>query len=421
MPPSLLPAKPKWLKEASMTVKESYDDNVFLSDYDNVRVAPVSGSVSAAPNKHSWVTTMSPKLIVDFAPMISSDPEDLVRSLTLGYVPEFARYHDVKSESYSAERVATGMKLKCGDVTLTGDNLFTYIDGSDFGPSYKNQGGRYNAFMNSAVRERREQVQDKANVALQYDMDCWFLRGVGMLQNVNMLTESINDTNYVNYVDRYDRNFGGDLGYKVTTNFALTLGYRVGEQHQARLPAGMNQRSASSEYQRLLFGMEGNPTKWLTAKVQAGPDFRDYSDSTAVKDSSPVAFYGDASLEAKVSSKDTVGLKYKQSRSVSSTGITATEESALELSYAHKLTDKLTALLGGRVAEADYRASVSQTRNDVDYQLSAGVRYAFTPNLSAELGYMAEVGRELANDTLLNKEARTFDRNVTSLSVTLKY
>ncbi|MEI6211852.1 MAG: outer membrane beta-barrel protein [bacterium] len=412
---SLLPPKPKWLTEASLTIKESYDDNIFLTDYELTHVAsPIAGSAAASAKKASWVTTLSPKVVFDFAPLLSPDPKGLVRSLTLGYLPEFARYHDATTESYSAQRVSTGLKIKSGDVTLTADNLFSYIDGSAYGPSYN--GKLNNAFVSSVVRDRREQVQDKANAALQYDQECWFIRGVGMVQNFNMLVKADANANYVNYVDRYDRNFGGDLGYKVTTNFALTFGYRAGEQHQDQVIGSA--LSASSEYQRLLLGMEGKPTKWLTVKLQAGPDFRHYEDRMAVKDANPVTFYADGSLEAKVSAKDTVGLKYKQGRSVSSTGKSATEESALELNYAHKLTDQMTALLGGRVARADYRASMAQTRDDCEYTVNAGLRYAFTPNLSAELGYMAEMGRDVTTDY---KDTRTFDRNVTSLSVTIKY
>lgn len=423
--PSLLPPKPKWLKEASVTVKESYDDNVFCSELARGGNPP-GNSARAVEEKNSWVTTISPKVTVDFAPLISSDPEDLVRSLTLGYLPEFARYHDAQSENYMAERFASGLKLKCGDVSLTADQLFTYINGSALAPTYPGA-GFYNAYVNSAVRERREQVKNNANVALQYDMDCWFVRGVGMLQNINMLTEQYSNvsTGYVNYVDRGDRNFGGDIGYKVTTNFAVTAGYRLGEQHQEKLPVALdaNQRSTSSEYHRLLLGMEGKPVKWLTTKVQAGPEFRNYDDCAVatVKDDDPVTFYADASLDAKLSAKDNVGLKYKQGRSVSSTGVNATEEYALDLTYAHKLTDQLTVLLGGRVLKADYRANVGNTRNDYDYIVNAGVRYAFTKNLSAELGHMLEMGRNADDSNAANDDRRTFDRNVTSLSVTLAY
>lgn len=417
--PSLLPPKPKWLKEASVTVKESYDDNVFCSELRRGGVPPGS-SACAVEEKHSWVTTISPKVTVDFAPLISSDPEDLVRSLTLGYLPEFVRYHDAQSESYMAERFASGLKLKCGDVSLTADQLFTYINGSSWAPTYPGA-SFYNAYVNSAVRERREQIKNNANVALQYDMDCWFVRGVGMLQNINMLTEQSANVGYENYVDRGDRHFGGDIGYKATTNFAVTAGYRLGEQHQEKLLGGV--KSTSSEYHRLLLGMEGKPVNWLTAKVQAGPDFRNYDDCAVatVKDDHPVTFYADASLDAKLSPKDNVGLKYKQGRSVSSTGNNATEEYALDLTYAHKLTDQLTVLLGGRVLKADYRANVGNTRNDYDYIVNAGVRYAFTKNLSAELGHMLEMGRNADDSNAANDERRTFDRNVTSLSVTLAY
>ena len=95
---------------------------------------------------------------------------------------------------------------------------------------------------------------------------------------------------YQNYVDRYDLNGGGDIGYKVVTNLAFTLGYRIGEQHQDTLSKSIDKygQTSSSDYQRLLVGFEGKPFNWLAAKFQAGPDFRQYSDAAPVRNESPV-------------------------------------------------------------------------------------------------------------------------------------
>ena len=49
--------KPSWLTDLSLGVKENYDDNVLL----------VSGD-GLAP-KSSWVTTLSPKVGINFAPL----------------------------------------------------------------------------------------------------------------------------------------------------------------------------------------------------------------------------------------------------------------------------------------------------------------------------------------------------------------
>ena len=43
---------------------------------------------------------------------------------------------------------------------------------------------------------------------------------------------------YQDYVDRYDVNVGGDLGFKVSPNWALTLGYRDGYQFQQQYSLG---------------------------------------------------------------------------------------------------------------------------------------------------------------------------------------
>jgi hypothetical protein len=75
--PPLLPAKPKWLTELSVSLKESYDNNVFLSgvkprDLPAYFLLPPGGAF-AQRNRFSWVTAVSPRIGLDLAPP-SGDP-----------------------------------------------------------------------------------------------------------------------------------------------------------------------------------------------------------------------------------------------------------------------------------------------------------------------------------------------------------
>ena len=94
--------RPAWLTEASVGLKESYDDNVFLS---GVGTPPhyllPAGSVAALKDVSSWVTTVSPKLDVNFAPLLGD--QKTLQTLSLAYASDFVIYHDQNSESYNAQ------------------------------------------------------------------------------------------------------------------------------------------------------------------------------------------------------------------------------------------------------------------------------------------------------------------------------
>ena len=434
--PSLLPPKPKWLTESSLTVRESYDNNVFLSGYvpGGAFTLP-PGGVAALKYQYSWITTISPKIGFDLAPLLGNN--GVLQSLTLGYAPDFVTYHDAHSESYDAHRLATGIKLKCDDWTFKADNLFTYIHGDKVAPSYPGS-SLYSSFVNDqAVRERREQTQDRANVALQYDQPAWFIRGVGTLLNYNLLTRQYSTTTYsgyMNYPDRSDANVGGDFGYKLATNLAITAGYRIGRQRQDPLPVSIDlyQQSSSSDYQRFLLGVEGKPCDWLTAKVQAGPDFRNYSANAPVRHDSPVTFYGESALEARVTPNDILSFASKQWRWVSSTGKVPYDSSSFALNYLRKVTDAFSMNLGLRAMRSDYHCGLSYSagkstpataptnwRDDWDYIGSLGATYVFTPHFSMDLSYSAAFGRNA--DGMVNPNTRNFNDQIVSLGATLKF
>jgi opacity protein-like surface antigen len=436
--PAWLPPRPAWLTELAVTVRESYDDNIFLAGVQAARLpggyTVPDGGVAARRNCYSWITTVSPRLGLDFAPLLGA--RDVLPALTLGYAPDFVTFHDAPTESYTLHRLTSGLKAQAHDLTLNVDNALSFVDGSKYGPSYPGT-AYYSSFVNSTVRERRRQTQDKATATLQYDQPDWFVRGVGSFQNYNLLTRQLPTatySGYLSYPDRNDANAGFDFGYRLATNFALTVGWRIGEQDQEKLLASVDKyrQSSASEYQRLLFGFEGKPCSWLNAKFQGGPDFRDYSRSAPVREHSPVSFYGEGSLEAKATKRDSFTFRYREWRWVSSTGKVPDDETQFDLNYTRKLTDRLQATLGVRVARADYHCGLSYSstahtpetapvnpRDDWDYTGTAGVRYAFTPNFSADLGYMLDLGRNADANT--DDGLRNFNRQVVSLGATVRF
>jgi hypothetical protein len=411
--------KPAWLTEISLGIKEGYDDNVYMSGVGK-KFLPATytvpaGSVAALKDRGSWVTTVSPKVAMDFAPVLGNKN---LQSASFVYAPDLVRYHDQSTEDYDAQRFTTTIKAKVEPFSLNFNNSFVYIDGSDFGPVYP--GALLSAWNTVAPRERREQIQDRANPVIQYDQDTWFIRASASLLYYDLMTTLTNVTGYQNYVDRYDVNGGVDLGYKIKPQLAVTFGYRYGHQYQQKL--SFSPDSSSSDYERLLLGIEGKPWKWLDVKIQGGPDFRNYEPDTAthitpVRNDNVTTYYGEAVIVAKPSTVDTVTFKYRGFQWVSCLGKVPYFDSYYDLGYNRKLTTKLALDLGTRLGTADYTVgnlAPSDHRNDWQYTLSAGLGYAVNANLSLNAAYSLDLGRN-AQDNITNPQTREYDHQLLSL------
>jgi hypothetical protein len=417
--------RPAWLSELSLSAKETYDDNVYLSGVDP-KYLPSSytvpaGSAVALENRASFVTTISPKMAVNFAALL--DKESPLQVLSLGYAPDFVVFHDATSESYSAHRFTAAAKAKSGSFSLNVDNALTYVDGSEFGLTYP--GGLYNAQMNTTVRERREQIQDRAAISLRYDFGKWFIRPTASLLYYDFRTAQLNVTGYQSYTDRYDANGGADFGYKLFRDAYLTLGYRYGHQYQEEL--SYSPYSAPSDYHRALVGIEGKPWRWLDVKVQGGPDFRSYAADTAIRitpvsDHNPVKYYAEASLAATLGANDTLTFKCKDWQWVSSIGKIPYFDSLYELAYRHALNKHLAFDFGSRLSVNDFTSANLATcrRDDAQYTINAGVTYAFNTHASLALNYAHDFGRNL-QDGVVNPQTREFERNQVSLGAALKF
>jgi opacity protein-like surface antigen len=416
--------KPAWLTEASLGLKETYDDNVFLAGADSQYLPAYTvpaGSVAALENRSSLVTTVSPKLAVNFSPLLGQ--RSVWQLLSLAYAPDFVLFHNQPSESYDAQRVVAGVKARSGAFAFSADDTFTYVDGNSVGPFYP--GALFNANYAAAVRERREQIQDKASVNFQYDAGRFFFRPTASLLLYDMMTDLRDITGYQNYSSRYDVNGGADFGYRVWPQSAFTLGYRYGHQYQEQF--SFSPYSSPSDYQRVLVGLEGKPWHWLEVKILGGPDFRQYPGDTAthitpVNDRNPVKPYGEALLVATLTGKDAVTFKFKEWEWVSSIGKIPYLESTYDLGYHRKLTDKLGLDLGGRLLSSDYTGgNISNShRNDWDYQFTAGLSYAVNPHISVNLAYTRELGRSMA-DNVENDQTRAFDRDLIMLGAIVKF
>ncbi len=392
------------MTDLSLGIKEGFDNNLL----------GVSG-YGLRP-KGSMFTTISPKVGFNFAPLLGD--QSTLQTLSLTYAPDFSIYYNAPQENYDANKFGNVIKGKSGDFSFLLENSFLYNDGSSVAPTYAvnqtsaaEENDRFRNFYAFAMpRERRNQIQERASVVLQYDLDKFFVRPVASFLDYDMKTDlrntaaKLGNVGYQDFPDRYDVNGGADVGYRIAPPVAVTLGYRYGHQYQAQIPfadSPTDQHFSSSDYQRVLLGLEGQ-WNWLTYKVAGGPDFRSYNSMAPVNDFHPVKYYGEAVISAKISDSQSVTFNYKQWEWVASTGLVPYFDSTFALNYHWNATRKLGLDLGGKILEADFTggnengiqvpAETSSLRDDRQYSILAGVNYAFTSHLSANANYSYDLG-----------------------------
>jgi hypothetical protein len=425
--------KPEWLPQLSLGISEGYDDNIY----------GVSGN--GMQPQGSWITTVSPAIGFNFAPLLDSQAP--FQKLSLKYTPDFAFFHEAPSENYDAHKFGTAIDGAVDDFSFSLENNFLYNDGNKTAPTYAlnqltgplaNQFDKYrNQFANTPARERRNQIQEQEATALQYDVGRAFIRAASSLLDYNMDTAFHNTSKapylgYQNYVDRSDVNGGADFGYRVMTNLALTTGYRYGSQFQQQFPTSISSDShySSSTYQQVLFGVEGKPFRWLSAKLAGGPDFRDYNPYTPVHNLHPTKYFGEAALTATITTNQSLTFSYKQWNWVSSTGYVPEFDSSYVLNYHWNATRQLGFDLAAKLQEADYTSgydtngTAPSIRADRMYTVSPGVSYAFTPHLAASVNYNFDAGNNVLYTIPASEHAaayKNFIRDVVSLTLIYKF
>ncbi len=425
-------SKPEWMPTLGLGFNESYDDNIY----------GVSGE--GLQPKGPWISTISPRIGLDFAPLLGD--RSALQSLAVSYSPDIVRFHDAPSENYDAHRFDTKAKGSIDDFSFALDNSFLYNDGSKIAPTYAlnqlsgaaaNQFDKYrNNFSYAPARERRNQVQDRANATLMYNFGRFYVKPTASFLDYNLDTVWENTSKapylgYLNFVDRSDVNGGTDLGYRVVTNLALTLGYRYGSQFQQQFPTSISSdfHFASSTYQRALAGIDGRLWHWLEIKLAAGPDFRSYNPDAPVPNFHPTKYYGEASVLATISRSQYVTFSYKQWNWVSSTGYVPLFESDYFLNYHWSALPKLGFDLTAKLQENDYTGgddlagNAPSLRSDRLYTISPGATYSITPQLSATLSYTFNAGNnELSTVPAADHPGyRNFIDNVVSLGVVYKF
>jgi len=152
-----------------------------------------------------------------------------IQTFSLVYQPDRVTYAQHSEESYTAHRFNTTLKGKSGAFTFSLDNAFLYNDGDKLAPTYAlnqlsgaaaDQNDKYrNNYAHGTARERRNQIQDRYTILVQYNTGNFFVRPVSSLIFYNLNTDLFNTSSapykgYQDYIDRYDLNGGVAVGYQ---------------------------------------------------------------------------------------------------------------------------------------------------------------------------------------------------------------
>lgn len=390
-----------WSFNADLTLKETFDSNVYLQD-----TAPNPAITNAAqPFVESLVTSVTPKVGFAFKPCSGFN-------VSGNYAPEFVTFHEAPSESHIAHRAGLLFNGVVGKVTWQMQNSFTYIDGSDEGLTFGAPGGAP-AIGGIPLRDRRDAMIYRNSFGAFHKHGNWFFRPAVSSYIHDFQTQLRSPVLYPfyqNYVDRNDFNIGVDAGYKAFKDGYLFLAYRYGWQHENSLPPG-SLYDYSNDYQRLLVGFEGKITGWLKLNLFIGPDWRNFDHGTPPGfDPDPVKFFVDGSAVITLSKADTLTLTVKQFEQPAFGTPSAYEDITYEISLRHRFDEKFAATTGFKAYGGDWEAPVA--REDWIFTPSASLSYTHDKHLSAELAY----SYDWVDSIVPNKPGREFTRHLVSLS-----
>lgn len=377
-------AKPaKVFSELSVAAKESYDNNVYATSFNQTGFKPVA-------DVYSYVTTVSVKATAELSSVLGLPSEGPLTSFGLAYSGDYSYYHNASSENNERHNLTVSLKAKEGAWSSNLENMVTFVDGSSSTVQFKTN----SSFATALVRERRKQIQDRLKYSTKYDAEQWFFRPTGQVLYYDLMTDKHQATgNYVgwqNYVDRYDMNIGADFGYKLRKDLALVAGYRFGSQSQDSY--SWDARHNDSTYHRVLFGIEGKLAPWIKVEFLAGPDYRKYKDAKnlGLTGDRHTFAYTEGNLTAELSATDSITVTNKVWHWVASTGLTAYRDSLYGISFKHKFNSKLSSVFGAKLQTSLYDAPA--VRKDWLYTFSAGARYDLDKNTSFNFEY--QIGRD---------------------------
>jgi len=410
-----------WKAEAS--VKETYDSNVYLQDNApaaaNVAAAEAAGLRPAQANKGSMVTTLTPKVGLDYKPGAAFN-------LSAAYSPEIALYTSAEDEDNVTHRGTLNFNGAVENTSWELLNAATYIEGSRQGPTFARPDD-VPAIGGIPLRDDRAAFIFRNSFRLTQTVGDWFFRPVASAYIHDFQTDQRYQTaaqkamfSYENYVDRQEVSGGLDIGYDVGKKTYLFAGYRYGRQDQYTLPGagGTTLHSTfGNYYHRILLGVEGSPASWLKLAALAGPDIRRFDAGTpAGFERNKLLYYWDASVTVLPDKNDTVTLKSTRYEQPAFSSFSMYQDIKTDLAWRHKLNDQFSTQIGFTLYVGDWELPTH--RDDWIYTPNAAVDYTFNKHLNAELAYSYDwVDSKVPASVEPLANSHEFTRHLVSLAV----
>jgi len=413
--------------KADLTLKATYDDNVFiLNAPPSPGITPPPGSLIALPRKGSSITTVTPTL--NLSRRVGS-----AFTASVSYAADLVWYHSASSEDHLTHRGSINFTGTARQATYDVLSSVVRIDGNHLGPTTLRPGD-CRAVGGIPLRDRRDAAVYRGVFKLTIPAGKWFVRPVvsgyahdfQTAQRANLAAER-NRFVYDNFISRWDANAGLDIGYAVFDKTKLVAGYRFGHQFQSTV---LKEGSAGdlivnspyvSDYQRFLVGVEGTPAPWLKVAVLGGPEVRDWQRATPSGfDRGETLWYVDG-LVTLQRTDQAFTLRTTRFQQPAFTSQSVYEDMKYDLSWRNKFTRKLTAGAGFTYYVGKWQAPV--LRDDWIYTKSLTASYAFSPHVIADASW--------SHDNAVNKvtpvvgmstefaEGRGYTRHL--VSVGLKY
>jgi hypothetical protein len=426
--PAARGATTNWAFRAELTVRETFDSNVYLQDVEplpaNVAAAKAAGFTPVTANQESFVSSVLPKLGLDY----QASP---ACKLALGYAPEMAYYYSAHSEHYTTHRGTLNFGGQAEGATWELANTATYIDGSKTGPVFARPED-IPALGGIPLRDRRAAFVYRNGFKLTEPIGNWFLRPVATTYIHDFKTDQVfippatrASYTYENYIDRRDVNGGLDAGYQVADGFHIVGGYRYGQQDQFKAPlpttGAVVDSPYDSAYHRVLVGAEGMAASWLKLSVLAGPDLRTWNDPIGLRQLAPgfdqneLLWYWDMSATIQAGSVDTVTLKSTRFEQPAFSSFSMYEDIKTVLLWRHRFGGKFAATLGFTLYIGDWQAPVN--RDDWIYTPNAALTWTLSKHFSAEAAYSYDwVDSKVPANVEPLTESHEYTRHLVSLS-----
>jgi hypothetical protein len=368
---------PGWQAITSMSVRESYDANVYLQD--NAPSSAIPGSMPA--RRRSFVTTAAATFGLEYrAPAAPK--------LALNYAPDAVRYHSAAGENHQVHRFALNVSRQGGEVGWAFQNTAVRIQGSSDGPLFGGAGGAP-AVGGIPLRDRRDSLVVRSGLNLQSTVGGWTIAPLVTAYVHDFLTRQSRQAGYLNYIDRRELLAGCDASRPLGSKIRFVAGYRTGRQEQGAL-CGIDSPYDSC-VRRLLVGAEAK-LAWLQVNVVAGAERRSFRSGTpAGFDRTAAVPWIDGSATATFGPRDVGTITVRRFEQPAFASVSMYDDIVYEATWAHRFDDRYTVMTGFKAYGGKWRSPA--LREDWIYTPSAVLRCKLSRGDVLDLSYAEDEAR----------------------------